>query len=73
MAQVIADGRGAWSVKVWLTSNHTVMVRIPRDVENLPTAQGKADRLACKTFDHRCDEGCGEWTWACDPTVDPTD
>jgi hypothetical protein len=66
VAQVIADGRGGWGARVWLTSNPTVMVTTPRDVENLATAQGKADTLARKTFDHRCDERCGEWTWESD-------
>jgi len=63
VAEVVANGRGEWDARAWLTSNPTVVVRIPRAVENLSTAQGKADMLAGKTFDHRCDERCGEWTW----------
>ena len=73
VAQVSADGRGAWSAKVWLAGNPTVMVTTPRAVEHLSIAQGKADSLARKTFDHRCDERCGQWTWESDPAADPVD
>jgi hypothetical protein len=73
IAQVIADGRGAWRAKVWLATNPTVMVTIPRDIENLSTAQGVADRLARKTFDHQCDERCGQWMWESEPNPEPGD
>ena len=73
VAQVVADGRGAWGAKVWLAGNPTVMVTIPRAVEHLALAQSKADTLARKTFDHQCDERCGQWTWESDPAADTVD
>jgi hypothetical protein len=63
MAEVSADGRGAWQARVWLVSNPSVMVRTPRDADTLSSAQDKADALARKTFDHRCDGACCEWSW----------
>jgi hypothetical protein len=71
VAQVIPDGRGAWAAKVWLAGNPTVMVTVPRGVEQLATAQEKADRLARKTFDHHCDERCGQWRAEADPHRGP--
>jgi hypothetical protein len=47
---------------VWLPENPTVVVRLPRFVEQLMSAQAKADDLARKTFDHTCQlTTCGEW------------
>jgi hypothetical protein len=69
VAEAIADGRGGWRSRVWLISNPTVMVTTPRNVESASAAQDKADRLARKTFDHRCDGGCGPWTWEALPTT----
>jgi hypothetical protein len=63
VAEVSADGRGAWQARVWLVSNPSVMVRTPRDAETLSSAQEKADALARKTFDHRCDASCLQWSW----------
>jgi hypothetical protein len=63
MAEVSADGRGAWQTRVWLVSNPSVMVRTPRDADTLSSAQDKADALVRKTFDHRCDAACREWSW----------
>jgi hypothetical protein len=63
VAEVSADGRGAWQAAVWLTTNPSVSVRTPRGAGTLSSAQQKADLLARKTFDHHCDATCGEWIW----------
>jgi hypothetical protein len=63
VAEVSADGRGAWQAAVWLTTNPSVSVKTPRGADTLSSAQQKADMLARKTFDHRCDAACGEWIW----------
>lgn len=70
VAEAFADGRGVWRSRVWLTSNPTVMVATPRSGEGASAAQEKADNLARKTFDHRCNRGCGEWTWRTPSAVD---
>ncbi len=55
-------GLGVWEVSVWLTTNPTGIVRMPRPIELLMSAQAKADNLARKTFDHECAvANCGEW------------
>lgn len=63
LAEIFADGRGAWGARAWLTSNPTVRVSSPRDLDTVASAQDKADLLARKTFDHRCSGVCGYWTW----------
>lgn len=63
LAEVAANGQGAWHAKVCLISNPTVSVTTPRHLDNLVSAQAKADSLARKTFDHRCDEACGAWAY----------
>ena len=68
LAEVSADGRGAWQARVWLTSNPSVIVRTPRNADTLSSAQEKADMLARKTFDHLCDTMCGEWSWEAAPS-----
>ena len=63
IAEVVANGQGAWRAKVCLSTNPTVSVSGVRGVDSLSTAQAKADAFARKTFDHRCDARCGEWAW----------
>lgn len=62
-AEVISDGCGAWRAKASLTSNPTVSVTSPRQADNLPSAQDKADMLVRKTFDHQCGVECGPWLY----------
>jgi hypothetical protein len=62
-AEVMADGRGAWRATVSLSSNPTVSVTTPREIDDLSSAQKKADVLARKTFDHQCDQACGPWVY----------
>jgi hypothetical protein len=70
IAEVRADGRGAWSATVWRQSNPTVAVRTPRQLESRKAACAKADALSRKTFDHVCDTTCDDWT-ACDVHESP--
>ena len=62
VAEVRADGRGAWSAAVWLQRNPTVAVRTLKQPESRAAACAKADALARKTFDHACETAtCGDW------------
>ena len=63
LAEIFADGRGAWGARAWLTGNPTIRVSSPRDLDTIASAQDKADLLARTTFDHRCSGVCGYWTW----------
>jgi hypothetical protein len=69
-SEVVSDGRGAWRAKVYLTSNRTVTVTTPLTLETLSSAQEKADALARKTFDHRCEAACGPWIYHASPSAD---
>ena len=63
VAEVAADGHGAWSAKVWLASNPGAILTLARSATNLWSAQAKADSLARRAFDHCCGAACGRWTW----------
>ena len=56
------EGLDAWQASTCLASNPSVSVTSPRKIASLSSAQGIADHLARKTFDHTCDlQTCGEW------------
>jgi hypothetical protein len=62
IAEVRADGRGAWSAAVWLRINPTVAICTPKQLESRESACAKADALTRRTFDHTCETAtCGNW------------
>ena len=62
VAEVRANGRGAWSASVWLQSNATLAVRAPKPVESRDAACAKADTQTRQVFDHTCETpACGDW------------
>ena len=62
VAEVRADGCGAWSTSVWLQSNTTVAVRAPKPFDSREAACAKADALTRQVFGHTCETAmCDEW------------
>jgi hypothetical protein len=53
-------GMGTWDVSVWRDVEPPERCEGGR-YELLTEAHRAADALAATTFNHRCDESCGEW------------
>jgi hypothetical protein len=53
---------GTWRPSTWLVTDPTIVVGGPAGFVLLQSAQAKADALARKTFNHKCDiDTCGVW------------
>jgi hypothetical protein len=53
---------GTWRPSVWLVKDPAVVVSAPAGLTQLQAAQARADALARKTFNHRCNmDTCGVW------------
>jgi hypothetical protein len=66
-ADIVAEvtpvsGMGTWQVCAWRVAGDVHRNLPDRHFSLLTDAHEAADQLAAVTFEHRCDDICGEWT-----------